>query len=194
MEEEALDRQLHEILDPLGVELHSSDGVNEGLQEARLRQARQSGPFIEIVCLYAEEDEQNWERLFEHFTVLRNDRLSWHPCKVSKQWKMPVEELMRQLEQAHLVLTLISVDLLVALIRLDPCIEETLARIARFEVRAFASFIVVLSSCAWEDYQFAQLSEVLPKNARPLTLWRRREAAYVEVVQAVRAAIESVSS
>ncbi len=125
MKEEALDRQLHEILDPLGVELHGPDGPNEGLLEARLREARQSGPFIEVVCLYAEEDERYWKQLFEHFTVLRDDHLSWHPCKVSKQWKMPVEELMHQLERAHLVLTLISVDLLVALIRLDPCIEES---------------------------------------------------------------------
>jgi hypothetical protein len=147
-----------------------------------------------VVCLYAEEDERYWQKLFEHFTVLQDDRLSWHSQMVSKQWKAPVDPLLHELEEAHLVLVLMSVDLLLALIHLDPRVEEMLARIARYEARAFASFVVMLHSCAWEDYQFAQLSVVLPKNARPIALWRRREVAYVEVVQAVRSAIETASS
>ena len=82
-----------------------------------------------------------------------------------------------------------SIDLLLALVRSDQRLEKTLARVTACEARAFASFAVVLRSCAWKDYQFAQMSTVLPKNGRPVTHWRWREAAYVEVVQAVCAAV-----
>ena len=191
MDEEALDRQLREVLDPLGVELYGTGGASEDLQETRRKPAQRSGPFIEIVCVYAEEDERYWEQLFEHFAVVKDDRLSWHPWKVSKRWQVPTEELLGELEQAHMVLVLVSVHLLLALVHSDRRIEETLARIAHYEAQAFASFAVVLRPCAWEDYQFAQLSVVLPKNGRPVTHWRRREAAYVEVVQAVCTAIET---
>ncbi len=82
-----------------------------------------------------------------------------------------------------------SIDLLLALVRSDQRLEKTLARVTAYEAQAFASFTVVLRSCAWEDYQFARLSVALPKNGRPVTHWRWREAAYVEVVQAVCAAV-----
>ena len=182
MDEEALNRQLREVLDPLGVELHGTDGANESLQEVRRRQAQRSGPFIEMACVYAEEDERYWEQLFEHFAVVKDDLLSWHPWKMSKQWQVPAEKLLEELEQAHMVLVLVSVHLLLALIHSDRRIEEMLARIARYEAQAFASFAILLRPCAWEDYQFARESTVLPKNIRPLTLWRWRETAYVEVV------------
>ncbi len=155
MEENALDRQLREVLHPLGVELPGPDSVNETQQETRRREVQQHSPFIEVVCLYADEDELHWVRLSEHFAVLGDDRLSLRPCKVSKEWPLLAEPLLRELEQAHVVLTLLSVDLLLVLVRSDQRVAQTLARIARYEAEAFASFSVVLRPCAWEDHQFA---------------------------------------
>jgi hypothetical protein len=50
---------------------------------------------------------------------------------------------------------------------------------------------IILRPCDWQGSPFSKL-QVLPKEAKPVTLWSNRDSAFLDVVQGIRRAVESL--
>ena len=51
---------------------------------------------------------------------------------------------------------------------------------------------VILRVVDWEDTHFSKL-KVLPKNAKPVTHWRSRDAAFTDISKGIRSVIKALS-
>jgi hypothetical protein len=50
---------------------------------------------------------------------------------------------------------------------------------------------IILRPCDWQGSPFSKL-QVLPKEGKPVTLWVDRDLAFLDVVQGIRRAVESL--
>jgi GTPase SAR1 family protein len=132
---------------------------------------------------YAHVDEAFREQLEKHLSLLRREGLlsDWHDRAIlpGAAWADEIDE---HLEQADLILLLVSADFLAS----DYCYEIEMARALERHQRGEAHVIpVILRPCAWSSAPFARL-QALPRNAQPITTWHNQDEAFTQIVQALR--------
>ncbi len=141
---------------------------------------------IRLVYIYAPEDRPLLEDLEKHLAPLQRQGLltTWHAGKLLPGSDRQ-RERERRLEQAQIVLLLISPDLLAT----DDCYDATMQRTLERQRRGALHLVpVLLRPAAWQGTPFAHL-EPLPSNAQPVTRWRNRDAAFADVVGGLREVI-----
>lgn len=144
-------------------------------------------PRTSVTQLYVstcEADAALRERLEVHLaTLLQQGELrGWHagllPAGATRD-----EELERRLQEAQVILLLLSADYLAS-----PCYAEAQRALERHQRGEAWTIPVLLRPVDLHGTPFAQL-QALPSDARPVALWRDRDAAWVNVVQGIRQAI-----
>jgi HEAT repeat protein/DNA-binding NarL/FixJ family response regulator len=113
---------------------------------------------------------------------------SWHDRRITAgtDWQHQID---KSLESARLILLLISP----AFMRSDYCTGIEMKRALRRHADGTARAIpVLLRPVDWENSPFSKL-QALPRNTRPVTLWRNRDAAFLDVVHGIRAAIDAMT-
>jgi predicted helicase len=138
---------------------------------------------IRLVYIYAPEDRPLLEDLEKHLAPLQRQGLitTWHGGKLLPGSDRQ-RERERRLEQAQIVLLLISPDLLAT----DDCYDATMQRTLERQRRGTLHLVpVLLRPVNWQGTPFAHL-EPLPSNAQPVTLWKNRDAAFADVVGGLR--------
>ena len=101
-----------------------------------------------------------------------------------------VEEIQSHLRSARIILLLVSSSFLAS----NYCYEiEVQEALRRHEAGEAVVIPVILRPCYWEAAPFGQF-QALPKNAKAVTLWSDRDAAFTDVVKGIVKVIEELDS
>jgi uncharacterized protein YegL len=149
------------------------------------QQKKQVG--ITVFYSYAREDESLREQLEKRLSMLRRQGLisEWHNRQIAAgtEW---AKEIDAHLETASVILLLVSSDFLASDYCYDSEMQRALERHTRGEARVIP---VVLRPCKWQQAPFAHL-QVLPHDGKSATEWNNLDAAFLDITQGIRKAIE----
>ena len=141
-----------------------------------------------VFCSYARKDEDLRRQLEDHLAVLkhRGDVRVWYESKIlAGQERAP--EIFDRLEEAHIILLLISSSFLAS----SFCWSCQMRRVMERHDTGKARVIpIIVRPVDWKNAPFAKL-QVLPKSEKPVTLWDNQDAAFQVVVDEIRMIIES---
>ena len=150
-------------------------------------------PPVEIYIASAQKDKKLREELEKHLRRLQKSLLSrcniviWDGGEITAgtEWRTEFKE---HLERAHVILLLISPDLLDSEFDRRSSQDEIKRALERHDNDEARVIPVLLRDCIWEDEKFSELM-ILPSNQRPVTLWSNRDQALKNVAVDIRKAI-----
>ncbi len=150
---------------------------------------------VEVLCCYAHEDQEFLGELKTHLSPLRRQNVIqvWHDGDISAGalWD---QEIKKHLNEAQVILLLISPDFIDSDYCYSTEIQHALERHKRGEVKAIP--ILLRNISGWEklppgDIQLGQL-QALPTAAKAVTTWTDRDAAWDDVVGGIERAINEL--
>src|SRR5688500_1476810 len=138
---------------------------------------------IKLFYSYSHADELFRVELEKHLSVLKRQGVisEWSDRRITAgdDW---AGEINRNLETANIVLLLVSADFLAS----DYCYDVEMKRaMERHESGRACIIPVILRPCDWQGAPFGKL-QALPTDAKPLTLWTDRDAAFADIVKGIR--------
>ncbi|HYU76021.1 MAG TPA: toll/interleukin-1 receptor domain-containing protein [Ktedonobacteraceae bacterium] len=144
---------------------------------------------IKIFFSYAHEDKGRREELEKHLGALRRSGkiVTWYDrdIQAGTQWE---QEIDTHLNSADLILLLISHHFIDS----DYCYGIEMKRALERHRAGTARLIpVVLSPVDWEETPISTL-QALPIGGKPVTQWRDRNVAFVNVVQGIREVVKTI--
>lgn len=145
---------------------------------------------VSLFYSYAHEDEPFRNELEKHLAVLRRTGViaPWHDRRITAghEW---ADEIDRYLESAQVILLLVSADFLAS----DYCwgveMNRALARHDAGDARVIP--VMVRPVDFFSGVPFARL-QALPRDARPITEWPNKDAAWADVARGIRLACSEV--
>ena len=145
---------------------------------------------IRVFYSYSHRDERLRDQLETHLSALKRQDLidEWHDRRITAgdEWRGQIDE---HLEDADLILLLISPDFLAS----DYCYEKEMSRaLEKHETKQARVIPVIVRPVDWDESPIRSL-QALPTDARPVTAWSNRDAAWVDVVKGIRKAIRALS-
>jgi tetratricopeptide (TPR) repeat protein len=144
---------------------------------------------VSVFLSYAHEDEPLLRQLETHLSGLQRQGLisTWHDRKIvpGRPW---AEEIDEHLEQASVILLLVSADFLAS----DYCYQVEMKRaLERHQAGEARVIPIILRPADWKHTPLADL-QALPTDARAITTWKNRDLAWVDVATGIRRAIEDL--
>src|SRR2546423_6012720 len=145
---------------------------------------------LKLFYSYALEDEVLRKKLNIHLAMLRREGLisEWHDRDISAG-SLWAEEIDAHLKKANIILLLISPSFLAS----DYCygieMQEAMKRQAEGKVRVIP---IILRPCDWENAPFKKL-QALPKDAKPVTMWSNRDAAFSNIAKGIHRVIDELN-
>ncbi|WP_437628050.1 TIR domain-containing protein [Sorangium sp. So ce1151] len=144
---------------------------------------------IRLFFSYSHRDEALRDELETHLALLKREGLlqSWHDRRIGAgdEWAGQID---RNLDEAEVILLLVSADFLAS----DYCFDKEMKRaLARHDAGQARVIPVILRKTDWRSAPFARLL-ALPKDGRPVTLWQDRDEAWTDVALGIRSAIEGL--
>ena len=167
---------LEGLADPTDLKLSSSEPRPRESSTAEVRT-------LMAFCSYAHEDDRFRENLVKHLSLLRRQGLIqvWHDRLLhpGDRW---AEEIDKNLDLAELVVLLISADFMES----DYCFGVEMRRaLERHESGEAKVMPVLVRPCDWECDELSSL-HVLPTDAKPVSSWSNRDAAWTDVAAGIR--------
>ena len=98
------------------------------------------------------------------------------------------EEISERLEEADIILLLISIDFINSNFCYDVELERALERHKDGAARVIP---VILRSCHWQQTPFAKL-QALPKEAKAVCSWLDRDEAFTDIAEGIRKVAEEL--
>jgi AAA-like domain/TIR domain len=145
---------------------------------------------IEIFISYSHKDEDLREELVTHLSNLRRQGkiTAWHDraIEAGTEWEAQIKD---HLESAQVILLLISPPFMASTYCYDIEMQRAIERHQAGTARVIP---IILRPVDWKDTPFSML-QALPKDALPVTKWGDRDSAFLDVVQGIRRAVESLS-
>jgi hypothetical protein len=142
---------------------------------------------IKLFCSYSRRDEPLRDELAKHLKPMERQGLvrSWHDREISAGdiWKEAID---RNLQEADVILLLISADFVASDYCFDIEMKDALERHAAGEALVIP---VILRPVDWRATPFGKL-QVLPKDGKPVTTFENLDSALEQVAQGIRRAIE----
>jgi hypothetical protein len=143
----------------------------------------------QIFYSYSHKDESLRDALDEHLAILERRGLVhvWHDRNIGAgdQWREAIDE---QLETADIILLLISASF----IKSEFCWSVEMKRALKKQERGEARVIpIIVRPVEWKAAPFGHL-QVLPKDAKPVTVWGNRDLAWMDVVRGIETAVEQL--
>lgn len=135
---------------------------------------------------YSHRDEAFREELEKHLAPLRRQGLfdQWHDRKMIAGDALD-DTISAHLEEADLILMLISADFVAS----DYCYAKEMARaLERHEARQARAISIICRPCDFQGLPFAKFV-LLPTDAKAVSSWADRDAAWVDVVRGIRGAL-----
>lgn len=141
---------------------------------------------IEVFFSYSHKDETFRQELIKHLSILRRQGViaEWHDRKITagSEWAGEIDS---HLNTADVILLLISSEFLAS----DYCYDIELKRaMERHDAGEARVIPIILRSVDWSGAPFGKL-QALPRDAKPVTEWPNRDAAFTDVAKGIRAAI-----
>lgn len=140
---------------------------------------------------YSHADEALRDQLEKQLAMLRRQGVieTWHDRRIDagQEWAAAIDH---HVETDDIILLLVSPDFIAS----DYCYEREMRRaVERHDAGDAVVIPVILRACDWHGAPFGKLQAV-PKDGKPVTLMPDRDAALLEVAQAVRAAAEAITA
>ena len=130
---------------------------------------------IKVFISYAHEDQELHNKLKAHLRPLeRSGQITiWQDQEIGagENWE---EEINTRLNEADLILFLVSASFMVSEYCWDKEVQKALER---HRARTARVVPVILKPVNWQDTPFGQL-QALPKEAKPVTQWNDHDAAF----------------
>lgn len=136
---------------------------------------------------YSHDDEQYRDQLEKHLALLKREGLieSWHDRRISAGSTID-REIDRQLEQADVILLLVSASFLAS----DYCYSIEMQRAMDRHATKEATVIpVIVRPCDWKHAPFGKLMAV-PRDGKAIVTWANYDEAYTDVSRRVREVVE----
>jgi len=155
--------------------------------------ARNEEP-VRIFISYSHRDKKLRDELVAHLASLESEGLIARGSEPTfeddrrvkagqEEWTLEID---RTLKSAQIILLLVSADYLAS----EYCYDIELARaMERHESGDASAIPVILSPCDWKDTSLRSL-QALPKDAKPVTTWRRRSEAFANIAEGIRRVAE----
>ncbi|MGF1537512.1 MAG: toll/interleukin-1 receptor domain-containing protein [Elainellaceae cyanobacterium] len=145
---------------------------------------------IEIFISFSHKDDALQEELVTHLSGLRRRGkiTAWYDRAVEagEEWEAQIKS---KLESAQIILMLISPAFMAS----DYCYDIEMQRaMARHDAGTARVIPVILRPCDWKDSPFGKL-KAMPEDGKPVTQWSDRDEAFLNAVQGIRRALESLS-
>lgn len=150
-----------------------------------------SDQVVKIFTSYAHEDEGLKDEMDKYLKVLkRSGKIdAWNDRELiaGQEWN---EGIMNELANANIILLLVSVDFLASDFIWDKELAEAMKR-----HEAGDAFVVpvILRNCKWTSMPFAKL-QALPRNAKPISEYADRDAAFTEVATGIERLVDHILS
>ncbi len=144
---------------------------------------------IRLFYCYAHEDKSLRDELEKHLSWLRRryQLTNWHDREIlpGEEWEQTIDT---HLNTANLILLLISPDFMAS----DYCYGKEMQRaLERHKAGTCCVVPIMLRPTYWEDAPFSSL-QLLPINARPITIWPNRDEAFQDVVTEISRTIKDL--
>ncbi len=131
-----------------------------------------------IFLSYSHKDENYKEAIDTHLYSLRMQAIikEWHDRKIvaCAKWKHVIS---KNLKAADIVLMLISADFISS----DYCYEKEF----KYSVKEKMVIPIICRPCDWKHTDLEDF-QALPKDGKPISKWRNRDDAYLDVVKGIR--------
>jgi hypothetical protein len=142
---------------------------------------------LKVFISYSHRDEAFKDELVVHLANLKRQGKiqAWQDrdIEAGAEWDA---EIKQQLEAAEVILLLITPRFMAS----DYCYDlEMQGAIARHDAGTARVIPIIVKPVDWQGTPFSKL-QVLPKDAKPITQWPDPDAAFVDVVQGIRRAVE----
>lgn len=138
---------------------------------------------------YCHADELLRDQLEKHLAVLKHQGIihAWHDRRIGAGQEID-HQIDQHIETDDIILLLVSSDFLAS----DYCYNIEMKRVmARHEAGEAIVIPVILRPCDWHAAPFGKLLGV-PTDGKPIMMWPNIDSAFLEVVKAVRAAVQRV--
>jgi len=127
--------------------------------------------------------------VLKHLKPLERMKLitEWHDRKLvaGDEWG---EEINKNLENADIILILVSIDFINSKYCYDIELDRALERHASGHCRVVP---VILRGCLWQHTPFSKL-QALPRDGKPATTWEDLDLALANVAEGVRLVAEDI--
>ncbi|MGJ3250235.1 MAG: TIR domain-containing protein [Elainellaceae cyanobacterium] len=145
---------------------------------------------LEVFISYSHNDDDLQDELVIHLSNLKRQKkiTAWHDRAVEAgdEWDAQIKA---KLESARIILLLISPPFMAS----DYCYDIEMQRAMQRHEEGTARVIpIILRPCDWKDSPFSKL-KALPEDGKPVTQWGDRDSAFLDIVQGIRRAVESLS-
>jgi hypothetical protein len=145
---------------------------------------------IEVFFSYAHKDEALRDKLATHLSLLTQQGLiaAWYDRQIpaGREWAGVLDA---HVQTAQIILLLVSADFLASTYCTEIEVQQAMARHASGAARVIP---IILRPVDWHHAPFGQL-QALPKDGRPVTRWRNRDDAFLDVARGIRAVVEEMA-
>ncbi len=145
---------------------------------------------VEVLLCYAHKDERYLNQLKIQLTSIQREGLVkiWYDrdITVGIDWEHEIDE---HLNTAQIILLLVSPDFIHSEYCYSKEMKRAMERDKLGEVRAIP---IILRPTDWHNTPLGNL-QALPKDGKPITTWRNRDAAFLDVARGLRKVIEEMS-
>ncbi|WP_438036742.1 pentapeptide repeat-containing protein [Sorangium sp. So ce204] len=144
---------------------------------------------VRLFFSYSHEDEGLRNDLEKHLAPLERDGLvrGWHDRRIAAgdEWAGQID---RNLEEADVILLLVSADFLAS----DYCFDREMKRaLERHDAGKARVIPVLLRPTDWHSAPFARL-QALPVDGKAVTSWQNQDEAWTEVAKGIRRAVDAL--
>ena len=148
-------------------------------------------PSVKLFFSYSHKDEDLRDELVKHLTILKRQNIiaPWQDrdIEAGAEWN---EEIQRHLNEAQIILLLISANFIAS----DFCWDNEMDQaMKRHEAGTAVVIPIVLSSCDWKGAPFGKL-QGLPKDMKPVKDWPDHDQAWFNVEQGIRRVAEKLAA
>jgi hypothetical protein len=152
---------------------------------------RQMRTRLEVFYSYAHADENLRNKLEQQLSLLHRQGLitGWYDRMIAPgaEWK---EQINAHLNNASIILLLVSPDFLASAYSYGVEVKRAMER---YEAGEACVIPVILRPALWQKAPFGKL-QALPRNARPVTSWRNRDKAFLDIAEGIQKAVEELTA
>lgn len=144
---------------------------------------------LSVFISYSHADEEYRKELDKHLEGLRRQGVinTWHDRRIGPGEEVH-EQISQKLEEANIILLLISSDFLAS----DYCYDIEMARAMERHAQGTARVIpVILRPCDWQHAPFGSLNAV-PADGKPVAKHATLDDGFLEITRAVRQTADSL--
>ncbi len=146
---------------------------------------------IEVFISYSHQDQALRQKLDNHLANLKRQNIitSWYDGDITPGENL-LPQIIEHLNKAQIILLLVSADFMTSKFCYSIELQEAIARHDAKQARVIP---IILRPTDWEGAPFSKL-QALPTDAKPVTRWKDRDEAFLNVARGIRSAIEDLQT